>query len=240
MWCGNCQLDVPAIASAGNSNQICCARCRQELGRDAQPAASATPDALEDWDLTEELHEIERLVGPFAELPEEMRTAPTQEPRSAQAVRSLPDAAGITTDRLKTPRKSGLFSWVLIGLGVMACAFGGGLIVWSLIADRPELWQLGLPVALLGQGGLLAGLVLQLDGLWQNSRQTATTLCELDAQLQELRQATNMLATTHSSSAQAFYAHLAEGASPQLLLSDLKGQMDLLATRLAQTADRAA
>jgi hypothetical protein len=32
----------------------------------------------------------------------------------------------------------------------------------------------------------------------------------------------------------AFYSHLADGASPQLLLTDLKSQLDLLAMKMAR------
>jgi hypothetical protein len=39
---------------------------------------------------------------------------------------------------------------------------------------------------------------------------------------------------THSSAAQAFYAHMADQASPYLLLADLKGQLDLVARSMAR------
>ena len=44
-----------------------------------------------------------------------------------------------------------------------------------------------------------------------------------------------MLNVTHSSAAQAFYAHMADEASPQTLLADLKGQIDLLAISSVET-----
>ena len=53
-------------------------------------------------------------------------------------------------------------------------------------------------------------------------------------QLDDLRQTTSLLGSNHGSAAQAFYAHLAQGANPQMLLADLKGQLDLLAIRMAQ------
>jgi hypothetical protein len=107
------------------------------------------------------------------------------------------------------------------------------LLGWSFAADRADLWPLGLPLALIGQAGLIVGLVLQLDGLWHSNRLTADSLTALDGELSRVRHATTLLTTTKNSSAQSFYAHMAEGASPQLLLADLKGQMDLLAQQLA-------
>ena len=81
---------------------------------------------------------------------------------------------------------------------------------------------------------------MQLEGLWRSSRQTDQTLNQLDGQLSHLRHATTMLSTTHSTPAQSFYAHMAEGASPELLMADLKGQLDLLAQQMAARERRAA
>lgn len=91
-----------------------------------------------------------------------------------------------------------------------------------------------MPLTLLGQAGLILGLVLQLEGLWTTNKKTAITLRELDGELKNVRQATTLLTTTKSSGAQSFYMHLAEGASPHLLLADLKGQMDLLAQQMGR------
>jgi len=84
-----------------------------------------------------------------------------------------------------------------------------------------------------GQAALIVGLVFQLDGLWRSNREASETLDDVGSQLDELRHATSMLSTTHSSPAQSFYLHLADGASPNLLLADRKGQLDLLASRMA-------
>ena len=121
----------------------------------------------------------------------------------------------------------------MLSVGMMAFVFGAVLIGWSFAEDRPDLWRLGLPFTLGGQAALIVGLVFQLDGLWRSNRDAAKTLDELDSQLDELRHATSLLSTTHSSSAQSFYLHMADGASPNLLLADLKGQLDLLANRIA-------
>ena len=116
----------------------------------------------------------------------------------------------------------------------MIAACGGVLVAWSLVAAREDLWPIGMPLALLGQAGLVLGLVLQLDGLWNSSRRTADSIEALDDELVRVRQATTLLASSHSAPAQSFYVHLAEGAPPQLLLADLKGQLDLLAEQMAR------
>ena len=81
---------------------------------------------------------------------------------------------------------------------------------------------------------MLVGLILQLDRLWNDNRTAASKLDEVDEQLRELKTTTGFLSTTHGPSSAAFYAHMADGASPQILLSDLKSQLDMLATKLGR------
>lgn len=134
----------------------------------------------------------------------------------------------------KQPAQSHAAAWVVLSIGLAVFACGAVLLVWSLAGQRDDLWPVGMPLALIGQAGLILGLILQLDGLWHTSHKTAAALSELDTELESVRQATTLLSTSHSGGAQSFYMHLAEGASPQLLLTDLKGQLDLLAQQMAR------
>ena len=119
-------------------------------------------------------------------------------------------------------------------LGVSAFIAGGALLGSAYVLQRDDLWSLGMPITVAGQVCLLLGLVLQLERLRQGSRYAAEKLSEVDRRLSDLNQATRMLGVTHGSASQAFYAHMAEGASPHLLMADLKGQLDLLAVRMSQ------
>ena len=92
-----------------------------------------------------------------------------------------------------------------------------------------------MPICLAGQLGLLLGLVFQLSRLWDDNRQTANQLASVDQRLDDLKQTTTLLTTGHASPAQSFYAHMAGGASPQILLADLKSQLDLLAVQMSST-----
>lgn len=127
--------------------------------------------------------------------------------------------------------------WLALSLGVMMFVCGGILLGWSVAAGRKELWSLGLPIALVGQVGLLIGLVLQLERMWRHNHATVARLENVDEQLHDLKSTTALLGTTHSTPAVAFYSHMAGGASPQLLLTDLKGQLDLLAVKIGQMGD---
>jgi hypothetical protein len=126
----------------------------------------------------------------------------------------------------------GVLIWAALSLGTAALVCGGMLLGWSLIAGRIELWKIGLPIAAGGQIALLIGLVLQLDRLWHDNHHTASKLDEVDEKLHDLKTTATLLGTVHGPSSTAFYTHLAGGANPQLLLSDLKGQLDILAMRI--------
>jgi hypothetical protein len=146
----------------------------------------------------------------------------------SDAARSL-DGGGSPT----RPRPS-ILAWGLMGIGLMAFVCGGVLLAWSLLGRRGDLWNLGMPLTLAGQFGLLLGLVMQLDHLWQANRRTAESLDNVDRRLHDIKQAATLLHTPRAAPGQSFYAHWAEGAHPHLLLADLKGQLDMLSDKLAK------
>ena len=81
---------------------------------------------------------------------------------------------------------------------------------------------------------LLVGMMLQVERIWRNSRQASERLRQVDSQLDDLQQTTAALENTHDATSQAFYTHMAEDANPHLLLADLKGQLDMLAVKIAK------
>ncbi len=140
-----------------------------------------------------------------------------------------------TARRPRRPRtRPSGFGGFVISLGLTALACGVALVLWSILSDRGSLWNIGLPVAVGGQLVLLLGLALQMDRIGRGSRDAVDKLEKVDEKLHHLQHTTTVLGTTHSSAAQAFYAHLAEGANPRMLLADVKSQLDLLAMRMSQ------
>jgi hypothetical protein len=87
-------------------------------------------------------------------------------------------------------------------------------------------------MALIGQGLLVTGLVQIVSRLWRSSRYANHKLHEIHWQLGEVHRTTQAIAGQRSSSAPAFYAELARGASPQMLVANLHGQLDQLALRI--------
>jgi hypothetical protein len=107
-------------------------------------------------------------------------------------------------------------------------------ISWSLSAHTVVNWNLALELALGGQGLLIFGLILVVSRLWRHSRYAAGKLQDVHARLGQLQHTAEVLTTMRAGGgAPAFYAELARGANPHMLLTNLKGQLDQLATRLS-------
>jgi uncharacterized membrane protein YidH (DUF202 family) len=257
MWCQACRQDVPGIslATAGN---MCCARCGAELwseddpgawhaaglagsaaqGLDLttlQPSIGAYP-SFDDWDIDQSFRHLQARVGNSKRADRVVaRTERTAGRKPNWRIHgSHPRVARQHKRKSSASGRSSLLAWTVLSLGLIAFACGAVLLAWSFVAQRQEVWRLGMPIAVAGQVGLLLGLILQSERVWQNSRYAVRKLEQVDSKLNHMERAATMLHVTHGSAAQAFYAHMADEANPQMLLADLKGQIDLLAMSMSK------
>ncbi len=155
----------------------------------------------------------------------EQATSPIVAPAS-------PHSAASRT-RSRASQGTQVFSWLVVFVGAIGLIAGIGLIGWSLAVEQMLYWNLALGLTLGGQGTLILGLVLVVSRLWRSSRHAVQKLQDVNARLGKLQHTADALAATRSGGAPAFYADLVRGASPQVLLANLKGQVDQLATRLS-------
>jgi len=126
-----------------------------------------------------------------------------------------------------------VIAWLVVTIGVATLASGVGLIAWSLSTAQMLYWNYAVGLATAGQGALIFGLVLVISRLWRSSRYSAAKLQDVHTRLGQLQQSSETLAATRTGGAPAFYADLVRGASPHVMLANLKGQVDQLATRVA-------
>ena len=237
MWCSHCERDVHGKPTGGGD--MACAHCGTLVADGLENVPSAAfvemmPEecgrmAWNDWSVDFEIARAEAAL----ESTRYIERAPPDHigmPHQATMPPSRP-AAGAP---VREPRP-GIWAWSLLLLGVMGLSGGVVLVGCSFIPGRGNLWNAGLPVLLAGQVVLLLGLILQIERVWHNSRWAGRRLQDVDQQIEELNRSAALWTTTASPSATAFYHHLAHGASPHILLADLKGQMDLLAQRTAQS-----
>jgi hypothetical protein len=145
----------------------------------------------------------------------------------------MPTAATPPRQQPPSRRTDGgqFLAWFTALVGASVLGTGLGSVGWSLTAGRADVWNLALGLTLMGQGLLIFGLVMIASRLWRNSRYASYKLIDVHAQLGQLQQTADAL-TAMRGGAPAFYAELVRGASPQMLLANLKGQLDQLATRL--------
>lgn len=261
MWCTDCRQDVPALLS-GDKESFYCPRCGADLCANSDVEQNSDGAAVEstgledeiqdgddpntcfdDWELEEQLHDIGRALHSTHCDGRESNDAHRRE--SMRFDRPHAELSGWhppLAERLDKQRKTGRenhsaaspLTWFSLAIGTSGFVCGGVLMGWSLAAERPELWTIGLPAALVGQIVLLIGLVLQLDRMRRDGRRSASKLDEVDEQLHDLRTAATLLSASQGPASTTFYSHFAGGAGPQLLLADLKSQLDLLATRISR------
>jgi hypothetical protein len=253
MWCPQCGQEVPGV-TLSMSGRMTCARCGGPLGpSDAQnrrgdgladaaahgvdlgaPSGRERHSRYEQWRLDQQVRDVQAKAGRWHRVDQRPAPPMAASPPHSYSYPRRGRSPKRGRKRARPPRRSSFIAWAVLSLGLTAFACGAALLVVSLLEQRQDLWNIGIPVAVGGQVGLLLGLALQLERIWQNSRDAVRKLDEVDTQLCELERTTSLMHVTHGSAAQAFYAHMAHDASPELLLADLKGQLDLLAEEVAR------
>jgi hypothetical protein len=199
---------------------------------------SRPPLGADDWQLRRRTRELGRMLrhdtagtqrrvdspqNLFADLAEQT-ASPIVDPGSY--------AKPTQTAKSPGPEFGQFVAWFVTFLGFTSLATGLGMIGWSIAHGGSEFWDHALALTLAGQGILIFGLVLVVTRLWRNSRYASNKLQEVHSDLGQLQRTADALSAMRSGGAPAFYAELVRGASPQMLLTNLKGQMDQLATRL--------
>lgn len=246
MWCQHCRQDVPALPS-GDQQSLCCPRCGEAVCINSFEATEQPP-AYDGWEMDEELRHIEKVLGITKAEDLSSQAVYQREASRFDMPHAAPTAWHVPTtnepanrpfQRHKAPMANPPLNvnsliWGVLSLGTACFACGGVLLGWSWVTGRQELWTIGMPVAMVGQVALLIGLVLQLERLWRDNRDASDKLDNVDEQLSELKATTTLLGTSQGPAASVFYSHFANGAGPQILLTDLKSQIDLLAMKIAQ------
>ncbi len=254
MWCNNCQQDVPAIARAGTS-KLACTRCHNTLRPPhavgfseagialdddiaLEVVDSRPPIVSDDWQLRRRTRELGRKLR-HEPVGSQRRDGSPQNLFSelaAQTASPIVDpgryAQPTSTTKPPSPEMGQVVAWFITFTGFTSLVAGLGMIAWSIAHGGSGYWDHALALTLAGQGTLIFGLVLVVTKLWRNSRYASGKLQEVHTELGQLQRTAETLSAMRNGGAPAFYAELVRGASPQMLLTNLKGQLDQLATRL--------
>lgn len=257
MWCQHCGQDVPAqrptTSDATAPAPTECSRCGRPVGQAQAVAdkgsevAAAKTTTLDDSQLDRRL----RHIGRSLRTPVGATRASTGESPSLlriDAVPATPTKARLHTanEQLESRRvgraqrasqqRTQLVAWFALAVGLGLAAAGVGLMGMGMFGEHPIFWQWGVGVTLAGQAILIGGLVRVLLSLWHSTRAASRRLAEMQQELAGVGRTTEAIIAQRPGGASGFYGELARGASPVLLLANLKGQIDHLATTLHHDA----
>ena len=262
MWCRNCQQEVPAVNRPEIGAILCARCHQElpsapnlyapvadsgiPLDEYAPADPTAPPVELHDPEKERLLRHMRRTLRHFEPsanrslVPSPFHFDPSFDfGPAAQPLVTSESIYSTTEERLRQPgkgkpRASGeqRFAWFMVTCGVAAFLAGLGIVGCSLAFQRTELWDWGVITTFAGQGLLIFGLVAVLGSLWTHGRQSTRKLHEVHSRLVDIQRTSEMIAGQRGGGAPSFYTELARGASPQILVANLKGQLDQLATRL--------
>ncbi len=256
MWCQHCQQDVPAIGAAADE-PLECARCQKVIDGEYHYDAG-TPNARTEpqisWRSEQRMREIGRsLRSPVASVPvasvpvapvvvdshalsshtfsDQVRfdTPGRERPKPSEALPTEPLAA---SSHANGDRQMQAVAWLAMIFGFGLATGGVVLLGMGLLGQQPEFWQWGVGVTLAGQAALIAGLIRVLISLWSNSRIASKHLTEVQRGLAQVQRSADSIVAQRPGGASGFYGELSRGASPTILLANLKGQIDHLAARM--------
>ena len=216
-------------------------------------AADQDLAAPRDWfqqePIRQRLREIDRILhSPYAEAsassiaPAVQRSWPELPSPPLSPIAMLPSAVPSRSiaRRAAAEQPSGTTrtktSWllsILLCVGVVAFGAGLGLLASSTAFQLPDLWRPGMTLTIGAEGLLILSLTWMAARLWRNSRRVNRQLHGVDQQLAEIEQFTGSLAGQQLASSQHYYHHFSQVASPHLLIANLQGQVNQLATRFA-------
>lgn len=246
MWCKHCHQDVPSIAS--RAVPTACPRCQQayEARQADRPVATAQ---------ARQLTPVERLLDAegdrrVRDLGRSIRRPLSAGPanQTGQALWLDLPAAGATRSAAKsrdprrlrddepTPASVQWGAWIASTFGLGLSTGGAVLLGMALWGNMPDFWSWGVGTALVGQSLLAAGLIWMLGCLWKTTRTAAQRLASCEHQLASVNRSNEAILGQRVAGASAFYGELTRGASPQVLMSSLQGQVQHLASRLYHDA----
>lgn len=127
-----------------------------------------------------DLRSVERLLKTLQTTPADPFVLPKRKARETNdntsalqtwASQPLPDVP-------TTEQRDGFLAWLFLCSGATAFACGAGMLVWSVAQARAELWTLGVPLILGGQGAVIFGLIGLVEGAAQRHKHLAAALHE--------------------------------------------------------------
>lgn len=196
MWCSTCQQEVPGVRNSA-SGELACVRCGRAADEPSHSTAGAAPQTaeererllrnlehwsdhpllaeLDDWELGEQLRHVQRLLAmhPPAHVPGQVALSDTahSQPAPPHTSQRRRRARGSTLQRAAR-----ILAWCAMALGLAAVVCGAVLMAVAQLRGRNDLWGVGIPLFVVGQLGLVIGLVADADLARRKTRRRAASV----------------------------------------------------------------
>lgn len=243
MLCAKCGKDVPAVPVADDPHAVQCLHCGTLAVVDVDETSTtarrgANRSSAKVIQRVEQAYPIEpppRIWDEDDVDRQETISAPSDTGGSLDSVPPL--SSHRMRPRATSRPSSGRFCWLLLSLGVALFTCGACLIGYSLLGESEALWDLGAPLVLAGQATFLVGLVLQLDVIWQQNKDTSRALRALDQRLSRSDQSPAEVApqpVALTETAVSLHSGTTAVAAPHVALRDLQGRLEAFGSRLSR------
>ncbi len=262
MWCRHCQQEAPAIGPITSYGARCprCNRAeRAPEERETESRMNSSSDALPFGSDGMARRQIQRslqsaqsaaaagaasntfrfdlgtlgIPAPFSASDTSATYTTTSESNSTMPRKSI---TALRQSRKQPMKKSSgvgqVLGWGVANCGAMLLGLGIGLIIWATYGGRTLLWGPAIATTIAGQGLMIVGLLQLLANLWSAARHTSAKLTQIHDDLRRVRRTTEESAGRQHATATGFYAELSGGATSEVLLGNLRGQLDQLSARL--------
>jgi len=193
MWCPQCQTQVAGIASPREQSALVCAKCQTRLTVESKhnadiPSRSANTAPLpglrlDTHRMQSTLSRVDQLVQRFGE-PADFKEVGQRIPAQRSTPSSAPPEEPIVANT--EDRFPWLASLSLAG-GVMLLVCGCFLVVWSVLAKRPELFNIGFPIAVISLACMALAACLFFQDASGKQAETQKWLADVQNQLGGIR-----------------------------------------------------
>ncbi|MBA2115917.1 hypothetical protein [Bremerella alba] len=193
MWCPQCQTQVAGIASPREQSALVCAKCQTRLTAGTKTASDSPRRSesqvplpglrLDAHRMQATLSRVDQLVQRFGEPAEFQEVAQPIPAKRASQPQALPDPTVLPESEDRFP----LLASLCLAGGVMLLVCGCFLVVWSVMAKRPELFNIGFPIAVISLACMALAACLFFQDASGKQAETQKWIADVQNQLGGIR-----------------------------------------------------
>ena len=195
MWCPQCQTQVAGIASSREQSGLVCAKCqtRLEAGAESKPsrkAAYGTSQSVVLPGLRFDSSRMQATLSRVDNLVQRLGEPANFEEVGSKSSGNRTSAKPVSLEMLSDAKAENRFPWlaaISLAGGVTLLVCGCLLIVWSVVAKRPELFNLGFPISVISLACMALAACLFFQDASGKQAETQKWIADVQSQLGGIR-----------------------------------------------------